>query len=218
MSCRYPLNKNRLRPVKQVQILLAGPICCYRAEALSLSWTARGLESLEISDCIVHDSLILQKPNWLHFVLGFSSGPWSLFPFSTDKRATISVRSHMKPPSYNHPLTLPWTLNKDSLRISVFELRIWNWQEEAHKQRRVLPKRDYRVYFNEISMIYGKFNRKLYSNWLKWAMFSQVTWNWELMNREVKSQIFEIDSFITRTSFFGIICLRIWRILLVFPF
>lgn len=105
---------------------------------------------------------------------GFSSGSWSLFPLSKDKRATISIRSQIK------------TRLVKNFNIWTKDLKKENRQEKAHEQRRMFPNRGYRVYFNETSMIFRKFNRKLYSNWFNWATFEK-SWNWELMNRKIKS-------------------------------
>lgn len=116
---------------------------------------------------------------------GFSSGSWSLFPLSKDKRATISMRSQIKTASFNISIKLKQRLVKN-FNIWTKDLKKENRQEKAHEQRRMFPNRGYRVYFNETSMIFRKFNRKLYSNWFNWAMFEK-SWNWELMNRKIKS-------------------------------
>ena len=139
---------------------------------LFLSWPANGFKPQEIYNCTMIHWLYRSQTGSFVSILRLQFRILASLPSSQRQKGN---NKHKKSDKNTKLLTLPLNINEDSLRISIFELKIWkkNWQEKAHEQRR-FPNRGYRVYFNETSMIFRKFNRKLYSNWLNWAMFWEV--------------------------------------------
>ena len=171
-SCRYPLKKSRPKLVKLIHRHPVGRPSLLQKLWLFLSWPANGFKPQEIYDCTMIHWLYRSQTGSFVSVLRLQFRILASLPSLQRQKGN---NKHEESDKNTKLLTLPLNINEDSLRISIFELKIWKkiWQEKAHEQRR-FPNRGYRVYFNETSMIFRKFNRKLYSNWLNWAVFWEV--------------------------------------------
>lgn len=131
------------------------------AEALSSSWPASGFESQEIYDwTMIHWHCRSQTDSF--FVLRFQLRTLASLPSNKGKRAAINIRSKIKTPSCNHPFIIIKTKQRLIKNSSIWTKNLEKTIGRKHRSKGECFQTGYRAYFNEPSMIFRKFNRKLF--------------------------------------------------------
>ena len=116
---------------------------------------------------------------------GFSSGSWSLFLLSKDKRATISMRSQIKTASFNITIKLKQRLVKN------FNIWTKDLKKKMGRRRHMSKGECFQIEVIGFILMRPQWSSEnLIGNFILIGLIElcfEKSWNWELMNRKIKS-------------------------------
>ena len=137
-SCRYPLKKSRPKLVKLIHRHPVGRPSLLQKLRLFLSWPANGFKPQEIYDCAMIHWLYRSQTGSFVSVLRLQFRILASLPSLQRQKGN---NKHEESDKNTKHLTLSLNINEDSLRISIFELKIW----KKNGRRRHMSKEGFQI-------------------------------------------------------------------------